>query len=128
MRQAPEVPSSHLAGSKVLKLDISPTRRTYLASPCLTAREGRCRDRRRTVRGLAKASGPTVAQVSERAGITRNTLRRIETGDPGVGVAAFLSVARALGVLDLVVTATDPYETDLGRTRADEALPKRVRQ
>jgi hypothetical protein len=41
---------------------------------------------------------------------------------------AFLSVARALGVLDAVVTALDPYETDLGRARADEALPKRVRQ
>jgi hypothetical protein len=41
---------------------------------------------------------------------------------------AFLSVARAFGVLDAVVTALDPYETDLGRARAEEALPKRVRQ
>lgn len=75
-----------------------------------------------------KLQGLTAAQVAERAGIARNTLRRIETGDAGVSFQAFLSVARALGVLEAVVTATDPYETDLGRARADEALPKRVRQ
>lgn len=75
-----------------------------------------------------KLQGLTAVQVSERAGISRNTLRRIEIGDAGVGLDVFLSVARALGVLDAVVTATDPYETDLGRARADEALPKRVRQ
>lgn len=75
-----------------------------------------------------KLQGLTAVQVSERAGISRATLRRIETGDAGVGFQAFLSVARALGVLEAVVTATDPYETDLGRARADEVLPKRVRQ
>ena len=75
-----------------------------------------------------KLQGLTAAQVAERAGIARNTLRRVETGDAGVSFQAFLSVTRALGVLDAVVTATDPYETDLGRARADDALPKRVRQ
>lgn len=75
-----------------------------------------------------KLQGLTAVQVSERAGISRNTLRRIETGDTGVGLQAFLSVARALGVLEAVVKATDPYETDLGRARADEILPRRVRQ
>ena len=75
-----------------------------------------------------KLQGLTAAQVAERAGIARNTLRRIEVGDAGVNLQAFLSVARALGVLDAIVAATDPYETDLGRARADEILPKRVRR
>jgi transcriptional regulator with XRE-family HTH domain len=75
-----------------------------------------------------KLQGLTAAQVADRAGISRNTLRRIETGDAGVGLQSFLSVARALGVLEAVVTATDPYETDLGRARADQVLPKRVRR
>ncbi|SNY09515.1 Helix-turn-helix domain-containing protein [Paractinoplanes atraurantiacus] len=75
-----------------------------------------------------KLQGLTAVQVSERAGISRNTLRRVETGDTGVGMQAFLSVARALGVLEAIVKATDPYETDLGRARADEILPMRVRQ
>ena len=39
-----------------------------------------------------KLQGLTAVQVSERAGISRNTLRRVETGDTGVGLQAFLSV------------------------------------
>ncbi len=74
-----------------------------------------------------KLQGLTTAVVAERADIARGTLRRIETGDPGVNLEAFLKVARALGILDMIVTATDPYETDIGRARADEVLPKRVR-
>ena len=38
-----------------------------------------------------------------------------------------LRVARALGVLDLLTKALDPYDTDVGRLRADEELPTRVR-
>lgn len=66
--------------------------------------------------------------VAERAGISVSTLSRLENGDTGVGLAAFLNVAGALGVRDALVTATDPYETDLGRARADQALPKRIRR
>jgi transcriptional regulator with XRE-family HTH domain len=70
----------------------------------------------------------TAEQVAERAGTTRTTLRRLEHGDPGVGFDVFLNVARALGQLDRVVEALDPYETDLGRARADQTLPQRVRR
>lgn len=38
-----------------------------------------------------------------------------------------LKVARALGVLDQLVLSLDPYSTDVGRLRADEQLPGRVR-
>jgi len=70
----------------------------------------------------------TAAQVADRAGISRNTLRRIETGDAGVNFQAVLRVSNALGTLDLLVKATDPYETDLGKIRANQKLPQRVRQ
>jgi hypothetical protein len=43
-------------------------------------------------------------------------------------MGTFLNVARALGILERLVTAVDPYETPFGRARADEALPKRVRR
>jgi len=33
-----------------------------------------------------------------------------------------------LGQLDRLVEALDPYGTDLGRARADQVLPTRVRQ
>ncbi|HBT95962.1 MAG TPA: transcriptional regulator [Coriobacteriia bacterium] len=69
----------------------------------------------------------TLAQVADRAGIARSTLQLIEKGDGGVSFQAVLSVARALGVLDDIVKATDPYETEFGRARADITLPKRVR-
>lgn len=70
----------------------------------------------------------TGAQVAERAGIDRGTLSRLEHGDTGVSLGAALNVARALGQLDRLVGALDPYETDLGRSRADQTLPQRVRR
>ncbi len=69
----------------------------------------------------------TAVQVAERANISRDTLRRLEHGDPGVSLQTVLGVARALGALDRLVDALDPYQTDLGRARAAQALPKRVR-
>lgn len=68
----------------------------------------------------------TSQQVADRAGISRTTLSSLENGRP-VGTAALLSVARALGVLDRIIDATDPWQSDLGRLRADENLPARIR-
>jgi len=51
---------------------------------------------------------------------------RLENGQ-GAGMESVLRVARALGVLDLLVAALDPYATDEGRLRSAEALPERVR-
>lgn len=75
-----------------------------------------------------KLQNLTAEQVAERANVSRTTLRRLEHGDPGVGLDVFLGVARALGQLDRVVDVLDPYDTDLGRARAEEALPDRVRR
>jgi len=44
-----------------------------------------------------------------------------------VGIENLLRVLRALGVLDSLPRSIDPYETDVGRLRSDEQLPKRVR-
>jgi len=68
----------------------------------------------------------TAAEVAERARLTRQTVLRIEKGG-GAGLESVLSVARALGVLDQLASALDPYATDVGRLRADEVLPERVR-
>jgi transcriptional regulator with XRE-family HTH domain len=68
----------------------------------------------------------TAEQVADRAGISRGTVLALESGR-GASLENTLRVARALGVLDLLVRAIDPYETDLGRARANEALPQRVR-
>ena len=68
----------------------------------------------------------TTAEVADRAGIGVATVARLERGE-GASLENALSVARALGVLDLIAGALDPYATDLGRARADETLPQRVR-
>ncbi|GGK51274.1 helix-turn-helix domain-containing protein [Nocardia camponoti] len=70
----------------------------------------------------------TAEQVADRASISRSTLRRLEQGELGVSMGTYLNTLRALGQLDQAVKAIDPYETDLGRARADQKLPKRVRQ
>jgi transcriptional regulator with XRE-family HTH domain len=71
--------------------------------------------------------GLTQAQLADRASVSRSTLARLEGGDGGVSVENLLRVLRALGVLDSLPKALDPYETDVGRLRADEQLPRRVR-
>jgi len=68
----------------------------------------------------------TAAQVGERAGVSRMTVGRLEHGQPGVSVEITIRVARALGLMEAMVRATDPYGTDVGRLRADEGLPERV--
>lgn len=89
---------------------------------------------RRAARGIGehlgawrRLRGLTSAQVAERAGITRTTLRRLEAGTGVTSLENVLRVARALGVLDGVVAAFDPFRTDIGRLRAEEQLPTRVR-
>ena len=68
----------------------------------------------------------TSAQVADRAGVSRATVVNLEHGRGG-SLENALRVARALGVLDALATALDPYATEVGRLRADEALPQRVR-
>lgn len=68
----------------------------------------------------------TVEQVADRAGVDRKTVLNLESGERAT-LENTLRVARAVGVLDQLVDALDPYESDVGRLRADEALPSRVR-
>jgi len=75
-----------------------------------------------------KLQNLTAQQLAERAGVSRPTISKLEHGDLGVGLGVVLEVLRALGRLDAVVAATDPYETELGRLRASEVLPQRVRR
>ena len=79
------------------------------------------------VQAWRKLRDLTQHQLAERAGVGRETVVRVEQGDPKVGFDNVLRILHALGVLDSVARAVDPYETDLGRMRADEQLPRRVR-
>ncbi len=48
--------------------------------------------------------------LAERASITRGALRRVENGEPGVGLGDFLTVVKALGRLDAVMAALEPAD------------------
>jgi transcriptional regulator with XRE-family HTH domain len=89
---------------------------------------------RRATRGLTedvvawrKLRGLTQAQLADRSGIGRATLARFEQGDGGINLESLLRVLRALGILENLTRALDPYESDVGRLRAGEELPRRVR-
>lgn len=69
----------------------------------------------------------TAEQVAQRAGVSKPTLWKLEAGDPGVSIGVLLDVARALGITDFILEAVDPLQTDLGKARAGQSLPKRVR-
>lgn len=68
----------------------------------------------------------STAQVADRAGISRRTVENLEHGR-GASLENTLRVARALGLLDSLAGALDPYATDVGRLRSEEVLPRRVR-
>lgn len=69
----------------------------------------------------------TAAQVADRAGVSLPTLRSLEHGRGSISLENTLRIARALGLLDKVASAVDPYATDVGRLRTEERLPQRVR-
>jgi hypothetical protein len=59
--------------------------------------------------------------------VGRETVIRLEKGDGAVRLEILLRVLHALGILDGLAPALDPYETDVGRLRSEERLPARVR-
>jgi transcriptional regulator with XRE-family HTH domain len=69
----------------------------------------------------------TVAEVADRAGIGVATVARLEAGQ-GATLENVMRVTRALGVLEVLTDALDPYASDVGRLRSDEVLPERVRR
>lgn len=53
--------------------------------------------------------------MAQRVGISRDTLRRIEKGDPAAGLGTYLRVLRVLGL-----------DADLDRVAADDALGRKL--
>ncbi|MDY6054531.1 helix-turn-helix transcriptional regulator [Micrococcus sp.] len=94
----------------------------YVATPVRRS----MRELGENLRTQRKLLGLTAQMVADRAGISAPTLTKLESGG-GAGLDVTFSVLRVLGMLDPVVQASDPYTTAVGRLRADEHLPQRVR-
>ena len=76
---------------------------------------------------LRKAQGLGTVDMAARAGITRNTLRSVEAGDPGPSMGTYLRVMSVLGVsgeLALLASGTlTPAPKDSAAARSTQAAP-----
>ena len=68
----------------------------------------------------------TVELLAARANLSVPTVRKMLNEGAG-SFENFLRIARLLGFLDGVVDATNPLNTGIGRIRAEQDVPKRVR-
>lgn len=67
------------------------------------------------------------ALVAERAGISVNTLSKLENGDPGIAVGNVAAVLQALGFEDPLSSLADAGSDEAGLLLESKRLPQRVR-
>ena len=65
--------------------------------------------------------------VAERAGISRETLAKIQKGDPGVSMGSYASVIFALGLGTHWMKLADISNDKMGQALDEERIPQRVR-
>lgn len=65
--------------------------------------------------------------ASERAGISRTTLDKIENGDEGVSFGGYARILFVLGMIDRLGELADSRFDKLGLALEAEKLPKRIR-
>jgi transcriptional regulator with XRE-family HTH domain len=66
--------------------------------------------------------------MAERAFISRNTLAKVEKGEPGVSLGIYATVLFVLGMTERLAELADPARDSLGQDLAEERLPKRIRR
>jgi len=66
--------------------------------------------------------------VAERAGVSRETLAKIQRGDPGVSMGNYAAVIFALGLGNEWMNLADITEDKVGQVLDEERLPSRVRE
>lgn len=66
--------------------------------------------------------------VADRAGVSRETLAKIQRGDPGVSMGNYAAVIFALGLGTEWMNLADITEDRVGQMLDEERLPSRVRE
>lgn len=79
------------------------------------------------LRRLRKAQGLGTVEMAARAGVSRNTLRAVEAGDPAPSIGTYMRVMSVLGVgADVALLASDtllPAPPDSAAARSRRAAP-----
>lgn len=68
----------------------------------------------------------TVELMAARANVSKNTLARIEKGEPSVSIGKYASVLFVLGMTERLGDLVDSVHDLTGRQLEEESLPKRV--
>lgn len=68
----------------------------------------------------------TMAIVAERAFISRNTLTKVERGDPAVALGIYATVLFVLGLAERVGDLADPLADSVGLSLETQRLPQRA--
>lgn len=67
----------------------------------------------------------TSADLCERMGISENTLRRLERGDPGAGAGTYLTALLTLGMVDDLAPSIPPELAASSHRRVKKTLQER---
>ena len=82
----------------------------------------------RSVRAARMRRRMTAADFAGRVGVSLPTLRKLESGDPGVSWGIVATALWVLGLLDPVRDAVRPENDGLAALIEVDRLPKRVRR
>jgi transcriptional regulator with XRE-family HTH domain len=66
------------------------------------------------------------AVMADRLQISRPTLRRLEQGDPSVGIGSYATALYVLGMSDSLAGLADIANDPVGKQLASEDLPRRI--
>lgn len=70
----------------------------------------------------------SVQLMAERAFVGRNTITRLEKGDPAVSIGIYATVLFVLGLTDRLAGLADFSVDEVGQALDEERLPARIRE
>ncbi len=69
----------------------------------------------------------STVSMAERAFISRNTLHKVEQGDPSVSIAIYATVLSLLGLVDRLGDVAERSKDEIGLDLEEDNLPERIR-
>jgi transcriptional regulator with XRE-family HTH domain len=74
------------------------------------------------IRRWRKVNGMSASDLATRAFVTRETLRNIESGSGSPRADSVFAVLTALGIVETILAASNPFNNETARARIDDIL------